>query len=77
MSGLGVAGARVSASVTRVTSNGGHQTLEPAITLSDDGAAGEMTYGLCPAKNMHRETVCDKNTLESLTTTNNTLQILT
>jgi len=46
VSGLGVAGARVSASVTRVDSNGGHQTLEPAIPLQDDGAADpDLTSG--------------------------------
>ena len=41
MSGLGVVGARVSVAVTRVDNNGDHQTLEPAITLLDDGAAGD------------------------------------
>ena len=41
VAGQGVAGARVTASLTHVDNNGGHHTLEPAVTLSDDGAAGD------------------------------------
>ena len=52
VSGLGVVGARVTVAVTRVDSNGGHHTTEPDITLADDGAAGEMSYGH-HTENMH------------------------